>query len=440
VIAAWERFVGGEPVGDLVPPKILASWQRSRDTGVDPYRPSFRRASDLAQRLARDRVLVEAARPHLRWMSASFTIEHGVYLVDRDGIVLEAHGNSPELLARVQLVPGVDWSESQMGTNGAGTSLAIGEPIAVLGCQHYCRAWHDTTCCGSPVRSPDGEILGAIDLTTSHERGHREHLLAVRHVVYAIEHELGLRRAVSEERVSRVQAEDAVRRREELIAMVSHHFRSPLALIATSAAILERLLAAVAPGWTEAVLQTEQIAAAAQRMTSLVNNLLHAERLDAAIVTPAPADHELASLLADVAAAFAILARRRGQRVAVDAHPGLVVRCDRELTLQVLWNLLENALELSPDDSTIALRAWRDGACAHVCVIDHGPGIAPAALPRVFERHFQAQPRSRHGLGLGLFIARAFLEAQGGTIRVTSELGHGSEFCFELPLAEPAAG
>ena len=432
---AWQRFQRGEAVDGDVAPAILASWHRSRDAGVDPHAPRFVRVDDLDLRLAHNRQLIAVAQPHLAWATRRFATGHVIYLVDRDGVVLEAMGEPADLRERAQRIPGVDWSEPAMGTSGAGTALATREPVVVHGSEHWCRAWHDTSCCGCPVRGSDGQIVGAIDLTASADDGHREHLMAVRHIVYAIEQELALLHAGTIERELRRRAEDATRSRDELLAIVSHHLRTPLALVATSAALLEQLLSPAAG--SEVELQLGQIMAATDRMRSQLKNLLDAGRLEAGRVKPRLDSHSLLELVTETATDLTPLARRRGQHITLDVDATLHVRCDRELTLQVLWNLVENAVKFAPDASAIELRGQREGNRAHVCVVDRGPGIEPESLSRIFDRYFQARRRSRDGVGLGLYIARSFAEAQGAAVSVVSAPGHGSEFCIELPLADP---
>jgi len=114
-------------------------------------------------------------------------------------------------------------------------------------------------------------------------------------------------------------------------------------------------------------------------------------------------------------------------------------RADPE-DLQLVWiNLLENAVRYSPDGSTIEVAVARNnGGPAQVTFQDHGPGIPPQDLPHVFERFYRgdrSRTRATGGFGLGLAIAKALVEAYGGTISAESELGRGTRMTVELPLA-----
>lgn len=163
----WERFVQGlTPLGP-VPRVILGSWHRSKQSGVHPEVPLLHRIepAELEIRQRRHRELVAMAEPELRQLSLLLPQPNAAYLTDPDGIVLCSVSTTPEMIDLYGLAPGFDWSEKTMGTNGAGTALATGEPVAVIGCEHYCSAWHDAACMAAPLHSLEGDLLGAIDIT-----------------------------------------------------------------------------------------------------------------------------------------------------------------------------------------------------------------------------------------------------------------------------------
>lgn len=192
---AWRRFVRDEPTGGDVPGFLLRSWERSADAGVDPEAapPAFRRVDDreLEERRRASVDLVRAAGPHLRRLTASMARRpSAAYVTDADGIVLSAVGRPDAVLEEWRLRPGFDWSEDQMGTNGSGTALATGRAVAVIGPGHFGEAFHEVACTAAPVRGPDGEIVGAVDLSTDLLAGGPERLAAVVYVAAAVEREL----------------------------------------------------------------------------------------------------------------------------------------------------------------------------------------------------------------------------------------------------------
>lgn len=168
----WERFTHGLTPKHRLRDAIVESWTRSREAGVahDAEELPLEQISDeeLAQRQADHRALMDAAQPHLEWLSAAVNdLPHVVYLVCADGIVLDSVTTDPDLLDRWGLHPGHDWSEETMGTNGAGTALVSENVVAVLGPEHYLRSSHGCSCLAAPIRDADGRVIGAIDVSTS---------------------------------------------------------------------------------------------------------------------------------------------------------------------------------------------------------------------------------------------------------------------------------
>jgi signal transduction histidine kinase len=110
------------------------------------------------------------------------------------------------------------------------------------------------------------------------------------------------------------------------------------------------------------------------------------------------------------------------------------VRADPARVLQVLSNLVGNAVKFTPAGGSITLSAVRIDGRVQVSVTDTGPGIPPSQIPQLFGKFWQAKRGDNRGVGLGLAIARGIVEAHGGTIDVRSEVGRGSVFSFALPV------
>src|SRR5579863_326731 len=172
---------------------ILDSWSRSAAAGVDARGVPLQRVSeqDLARRLEASKELLTAAKPHLHWLSASLAeVRHVTYVVDRDGIVLYSTGNAPDMVEQAGLSAGYDWSEKRMGTNGAGTALMAGKPVAVIGPEHFVTAFDGCTCTAAPIHDGSGNVIAAIDVTTSVEDGKPSRLAQVAHAAVSIEQAL----------------------------------------------------------------------------------------------------------------------------------------------------------------------------------------------------------------------------------------------------------
>lgn len=188
----WEKFVRGLPA-ESVPQIILDSWQRSKQAGVDPEAPSFLRIPPdrLESLLLAHRDLIEDVLPELHRLSAFLPKPNVIYLINPDGIVLHAVSTDPEMIEKYGLAPGFIWSEKIMGTNGAGTAIESRRPVAVIGCAHFCAAWHDAACLASPLFGVHGTLVGAIDATIPAQVAQPLHLAEV--VRSAVEVERRLR-------------------------------------------------------------------------------------------------------------------------------------------------------------------------------------------------------------------------------------------------------
>lgn len=196
MLEAWKQFIDGQPIGSEPAKAILESWERCRAFEVNTARAQLRRVPlhELNDRLRRRASLVDAAKKHLVWALASMEPIHPVIIIltDRDGIVLDSIGNAPDAMVSFGLIPGYDWSERAMGTNGIGTALSFGAAVAVVGPEHYTATWHNNTCVGAPVRGPDGEIWGAVDISTSAADGDPARLVLVAFLAHVIGLELGV--------------------------------------------------------------------------------------------------------------------------------------------------------------------------------------------------------------------------------------------------------
>jgi transcriptional regulator of acetoin/glycerol metabolism len=197
---AWRSFIeelGAVSHNGHARPYILESWLRCRTAEVDPApdRLLLRRASDLdlSTRLRANEHLIEAAATILTSVSGSLAqLPHVLYLTDADGIVLWSTGNN-DIMRAYGLLPGFDWSEATMGTNGAGTALAVNRPVAVIGPDHYSLPFHDATCLAAPLHNSGGDVIGAIDLSTHVEDAEPNQLSAVIEAAVDIERMLQAR-------------------------------------------------------------------------------------------------------------------------------------------------------------------------------------------------------------------------------------------------------
>lgn len=241
---------------------------------------------------------------------------------------------------------------------------------------------------------------------------------------------------LSEERCSHDITRAALVTRDHYLAIVSHDLKQPLVAIAIGARLLRRDLAIEAPDPARLCVNLDLIERSAASMDRMISALLDVERMahDKMVLTPARIDlRELLQECMDISApvvatkCFSMTTRPCGQPLFADV--------DHDRILQVLSNLIGNALKFTPPGGIIELAARKEEACAVISVTDNGPGIAEEAQAYIFDRFSQLKLNDRRGLGLGLFIAKWIVEAHKGRIWVTSEVGKGSTFSFTLPLS-----
>ena len=246
-----------------------------------------------------------------------------------------------------------------------------------------------------------------------------------------------------QERVARERA--AQRIKDDFLSIVSHELRTPLTSIQGYSQLLEGRMRGDHAGESKEMAHLRVIRSQVGRMRRLVDDLLDVSRIDRrGGVSIEPGDFDLAE---EVAAAVARLQREHPNRTIEVTIPGPIpVHADRDRLGQVITNLLDNAVKYSPDGGSVRVLAERRGGEAEVRVADAGIGISPEHRDHVFERFYQADGdagrRRFGGLGLGLYISRAIIDAHGGRIWAAANDadGTGSVFGFRIPrLALPIA-
>jgi len=216
------------------------------------------------------------------------------------------------------------------------------------------------------------------------------------------------------------------------ISIISHELRTPVALIKGYVGTLRRDDAEWDPDVVRdslAVIEDE-----ADRLASLIDDLLDASRLQAGALSLSLTEMSLSALLERVVTRFRTQspAHTFVLSASADLPP---VRGDEQRLTQVVANLLSNAVKYSPEGSEIRVRAEARPTEVVVSVSDEGRGIDPADAPHVFERFYRSPEVKRHtkGAGLGLFLARAIVEAHGGRMWVDPRARRGATVCFSLP-------
>jgi PAS domain S-box-containing protein len=238
------------------------------------------------------------------------------------------------------------------------------------------------------------------------------------------------------------EAQESTRAREEILAVVSHELRNPLQAITV---LVDTLLQWLPPeSWRDRERrQLESVLHVSRQMSRLVQDLLDVTRIEAGHFSVRPAREPLGGIVDEALEVLRPLAEREHVRLEVrvpDRAPA--VTADRQRVVQVLGNLVGNAIQASPGGGAVRIEAAESGPDVVFQVTDTGPGIPREELPHLFRRFWRPDRGGRLGAGLGLAIARGIVEAHGGRIGVDTS-PRGSTFWFTLPPAvageEPGA-
>jgi signal transduction histidine kinase len=230
---------------------------------------------------------------------------------------------------------------------------------------------------------------------------------------------------------------DSLQQQKQFVSDASHELRTPVTVIRTAAEAILRQRTPIDPRVRELA---EDIVSESAQLGSLVGDLgVLAEADSRAEMRREPVD--VGDLLAAVVQSGKIQAEARAVSLEASIAAAGVIDGDPVRLRQLFGILVDNATKFTPKGETSELRAVVDGQRLRATVIDHGPGIPAAELPRIFERFYRGEAeRSREGSGLGLAIAQWIAEGHGGVISVRSVQGRGAEFIVDLPLATaPAA-
>ena len=225
----------------------------------------------------------------------------------------------------------------------------------------------------------------------------------------------------------------SLRAREEIVGVVSHDLRNPVAAVKM---LSRTLLRAPETGQPQVHESIELISQAAEQMDTLIRDLLDVNRLDAGKLGLAAVAVDPTVLLTESLQTLRPLLEEKRLTLDLEIEDDLPnVRADRERIQQVLSNLVGNAIKFSNAGSQIIVRAHCKSGDVTISIADRGKGIAAAHLPRVFDRYWQSSRTDRQGAGLGLAIAKGIVEAHAGRIWIESTPGEGTTASFTLQPA-----
>jgi len=321
--------------------------------------------------------------------------------------------------------------------------LESGKPILVSRCDPKSLAGHDgldhepfIQKCGAKSllyvpMSSRGTTLGVLTLASLDEA----RTFAGADLLFASDLAARIATAVDNARLYR-EAKDAVRAREDILSFVAHDLRT---FLFGSRLGVDTLLRTVQPverrrGWKE----LDRIQRLNAQMARMIEDLLDVSSLDAGRLSLKLSDCSATDLLSQAAETLSGTASSSGIAFKVEETdgPGKVC-CDASRVMQIFSNIVGNAVKFTPKGGSITISATGGAEQVQFAVRDTGPGIAPVMLDHLFERFWQAEEGAQKGRGLGLYIAKQLVEAQGGRIWAESRPGVGTMMAFTLPRSNP---
>ncbi|EPN61035.1 bacteriophytochrome histidine kinase, partial [Pseudomonas syringae pv. actinidiae ICMP 19079] len=230
--------------------------------------------------------------------------------------------------------------------------------------------------------------------------------------------------------------QQAVRARDELVAVVSHDLRNPMTVISMLCGMMQKSFSSDGPHTSRRISTAiDTMQQAASRMNVLLEDLLDTSKIEAGRYTITPQPLEVSQIFEEAYTLLAPLAMDKSIEISFNAEPDIKVNADPERLFQVLSNLIGNAIKFTPKLGRIGVAAMSNGDEVVFTVRDSGEGIPPEQLPHIFERYWTVKEGNPTGTGLGLYISQGIIKAHGGELAAQSQVGQGSEFRFTVPIA-----
>ena len=236
----------------------------------------------------------------------------------------------------------------------------------------------------------------------------------------------------------RARSDDALAQRDDFLGMVTHDLRNLLSGVVLEASMLSMQAAATQEG-ALAVASAKRIERYVARMNRLIGDLVDVVSIDGGKLAIQPERCDATALLTEAVGTFQQGAAANGIALTAEAAPNVTAEFDRERMLQVLANLISNALKFTARGGAITVAAVAENAELRISVKDTGAGIPSGMLEAIFERFWQVGKNDKRGLGLGLYISRCIVEAHAGRIWAESTVGVGTTLHVAIPSTASSA-
>ncbi len=414
----WKEFLEAHKIPVTLRPEILEAWQRCVKAGVNSTQvvPQKIDLVDLKRRRQRRAGLIKLAMPIMESLRKFLSHHpHIVMLFDEDVICLVnlCDEATRENGASINVLEGACWSEEKMGACGAGSAAVTGRPVIVFGREHYIEVLAEWTCMGAPIRHPNGQVMGILDLAMPNQ--------------FVYHHTFGmLLTAVEsiEERMREYHQKPSLQRGpniQDQAIEFAHEIRNPLTAVKGVIQLMasNQLDQKFKPYLEIALKELD-------RVTDLLNCFMSLHK-------PLKPDFQPVDLNESLNRLVTLMSPNASERgVALFFNPApesLLVRADPRLLHQVGQNLVRNAVQAMEDGGTLEIVTSYTGSMATAAFRDTGPGIPEEKLDAIFHPFVTSHD---HGVGVGLALCEKIVRLHGGKISVRSELGKGT--CFEIKI------
>jgi signal transduction histidine kinase len=323
-----------------------------------------------------------------------------------------ADRDADDVIDHARAVADAVLGDARLDADRASAGTPAAEPEAVLGQ----RAMADQTLRGDraradvALRADRGDRADALEALLVHERAATDAYLLT----------------------ERARSDEAIAHRDDFLGMVAHDVRNLLHLVVLTLELLRPGDQAPTP---QASAPAERIRRYVARMNRLIGDLVDVTSIAAGRLAVTPAAADALSLVAEAVESFQPAAVEKGVSLRAEVPAGrLLAAFDHDRMLQVLANLIANAIKFTAAGGRIAVRVDDARGMLRFVVSDTGMGIPAPLLETIFERFWQVGENDRRGQGLGLYISKSIVEAHGGRIWAESEAGKGSRLYFTLPV------
>ncbi|EQB86974.1 hypothetical protein M918_11560 [Clostridium sp. BL8] len=247
-----------------------------------------------------------------------------------------------------------------------------------------------------------------------------------------------LEKKVNEEKRKLKEAIEIDRLRSDFFANLSHELRTPLTIIFGTLQLIEREQKEILIKDESLKKRVKTLKQNCYRLLRLINNLIDMTKIDAGYFTVSLKNHDIIPIVEDISLSVVEFAENKGIKIQFDTEiEEKIIACDPDKIERIMLNLLSNAIKFTNPNGNIQINVYDGESDIKIVVKDDGIGIPKEKLDSVFGRFIQVDKslcRNHEGSGLGLSIAKSFVEMHGGTIKVESEYGNGTEFIIILPI------